>query len=280
MLVHSKPYQSEGRGVCERFNRTVKEQFEDEARQREELLTLDELNAFFEAWLAERYRRDIHSETGEAPFDRFGKNVVARQAPQLERLDELLRLRKRAKVHPKWCTVECQGIRYLADTNLRGRKVHVLYDALDTSYVLVEYDNRIVQRAEPQRPGHVPQQPEPADIPAEKTDYLQLLRDDYERRVQAELSALDLRPSPAKKELAFADLSALMQACRGCNLADFEIIQLQAAFRKLRPIEPQIARDALATAQRQLGSGLHIRVYLDALQSTLVRHRTKKGTRS
>jgi len=206
--------------------------------------------------------------------------VVVRQAPRLDRLDELLRLRKRAKVHPKWCTIECQGIRYLADTSLRGRKVHVLYDALDTSYVLVEHDNRIVQRAEPQRPGHVPQQPEPADLPAERTDYLQLLRDDYERRVQTELSALDLRAAPTKKELIFADLSALMQTCRGCSLSDFEISQTQAAFRKLRPIEPQVARDALTTAQRQLGTGLHVSVYLDALQSTLVRHRTKKGTKS
>jgi hypothetical protein len=278
MLVHSKAYQSEGRGVCERFNRTVKEQFEDEARQREELLTLDELNAFFEAWLAERYRRDIHSETAEAPFDRFRNHVLVRQAPSLDRLDELLRLRKRAKVHPKWCTVECQATRYLADTSLRGRKVHVLYDALDQSYVLIEHDNRIVQRAYPQRPGHVPEQPEQPEVPTEKTDYLKLLRDDYERRVQAELSALDLRPSPTKKELAFTDLSALLRVCRGCNLSDFEIRKLQAAFRKLRPIEPQFARDALTTAKRQLGEGLHIQVYLDALQSALVRHRSKKET--
>ncbi|MFH2007990.1 MAG: transposase, partial [bacterium] len=32
-VVHSKPYVSEGRGVCERFNKTVKGQFESEARR-------------------------------------------------------------------------------------------------------------------------------------------------------------------------------------------------------------------------------------------------------
>jgi hypothetical protein len=56
--------------VCERANRTVKEQFESEVRQREELLTLDELNAGWEAWVAEPYHRDVHSETGQAPFER------------------------------------------------------------------------------------------------------------------------------------------------------------------------------------------------------------------
>ena len=280
LLVHSKAYQSEGRGVCERFNRTVKEQFETEARQRDELMTLDELNAFWEAWLAERYRRDIHSETGEAPFDRFRNNVVMRQAPSLDRLDELLRLRKQAKVHPKWCTVECQGIRYLADSSLRGRKVHVLYDAMDPAYVLIEHDGHIVQRADPQRPGHWPEQLKEPAVPKEKTDYLQLLRDDYDKRLAAELTALDLRPAIPNKELAFDDLVALMRVCRASDLVDFETSLLRAAFRKLRPIPPDLAQKAVAAARRRLGDGLHIRIYIDALQTALVQFRTKKGTPS
>jgi len=280
LLVHSKPYQSECRGVVERYNRTAKEQFEDEVRQREELLTLEELNTYFEAWLAERYHRDIHSETGEAPFDRWRNHATLRQAPNLERLDELLRLRKRAKVHPKWATIECQGVRYLADAGLRGRKVHVLYDAMDPSYVLVELAGRIVQRAEPQRPGQTPFQPVPPPMPKEKTDYLQLLREGYDQRIKAELSALDLRPAVHKKELAFVDFAALMQTCRGTDLCDFETALVQASFRKLRPLAPELTRQAIETMRRRFGLGLHIRVYLDALQTTLVRERTKKGTRS
>lgn len=279
-LVHSKAYQSECRGAVERFNRTVKEQFEDEVRQREELCTLDELNAYFEAWLAERYHKDIHTETGQAPFERWRDNVILRQAPDLARLEELLRLRKRAKVHPKWSTVECQGVRYSVDPGLRGRKVHVLYDAMDPNYVLVELDGRVVQRAEPQRPGHSPAQPEPPALPKEKTDYLELLRNDYQQRIKAELNALDLRPAAHKRELSFVDFAALLAACRGADLGDFETAQLQAVFRKLRPIEPESARHAIDAVRRRLGLGLHIRVYLDALQTMLVQQRTKKGPRS
>ncbi len=44
-LVHSAPYQSECRGIIERLNRAVKEQFETEVRGREEPPPLDELNA-------------------------------------------------------------------------------------------------------------------------------------------------------------------------------------------------------------------------------------------
>ena len=104
-LAHSTPYQSECRGVVERFNRTVKEPFETEVRGREEPLTLNELNACFEAWLAERYHRDVHSETGESPRDRFQRSAVLTPAPDLAAVDELLCLRERRRVHKKWSTV-------------------------------------------------------------------------------------------------------------------------------------------------------------------------------
>ena len=56
-LCHSEPYVSEGRGGIERFNRTAKDAFEVEVRLLPELLTLEELNAFWRAWLEERYDR-------------------------------------------------------------------------------------------------------------------------------------------------------------------------------------------------------------------------------
>jgi transposase InsO family protein len=84
-LVHSTPYHSECRGVIERLNRTVKEQFETEVRGREEPLTLDELNAYFEAWLAERYHRDVHSETGETPATSRPPNSSFPSPPALSR---------------------------------------------------------------------------------------------------------------------------------------------------------------------------------------------------
>jgi hypothetical protein len=61
--VRPKPYVSDGRGACERFNRTVKEPFESEVRGREEFLSLDEVNAYFEAWIAERYHQLVRMRT-------------------------------------------------------------------------------------------------------------------------------------------------------------------------------------------------------------------------
>lgn len=276
-VVHSKPYVSEGRGVCERFNRTCKEQFESEVRNRDELLTLDELNAYFEAWLSERYHRDIHSELGKSPAECFlSVEPRLRAAPDPALLDELLRLRKKRTVHKKWSTVELGRVRYVVDPALRGRKVQALYDPFDPSYLLIEFDGRVVQRAYPQRPGEqpppLPSRPSPDTEP---TDYLALLRDDHEARVRAELSALRLQPLPAKPELRLTDLVAAVEACRGAVLSDAERSQVGAFFRKLRPIEPETAHAALEGACRRLGHRLHVRVYLDALQGQLLRKRTK-----
>jgi putative transposase len=277
-LVHSAPYQSECRGVVERFNKTVKEQFETEVRGREEPLTLDELNAYFEAWLAERYHRDIHSETGEAPRDRFQRAAVLRPAPDLAQVDELLRLRERRRVHKKWSTVEVLATRYVVDPALRGRKVDVLYDPFTPESVLIVFDGRVVQRATPQKPGESPPQTTPPTPQGPSTDYLALLRADHERRTQRELAALRLRTTPVAAELPLADLVARLEHCRGAELSAAERARAAACWRQWRPIDPEAARQALSAAHRRLGTALHLDLYLDALTAHLVRLRTKKGS--
>lgn len=274
-LVHSKAYRSEGRGVKERFNRTLKEQFESEVRGREILPAIDELNAWFEAWLAERYHRDLNSETGEAPGERFRRNAVVRPAPSLDLVDEYLRLRERRTVHKKWSTVQVHRIRFSVHPSLRGRRVHVLFDPFDLSYVLISFDGRIVERAYPQKPGAAPPLPDEPAVDQNATDYLALLRADYERRLRTELSALGLQPAAA--ELDLPGLIAMLERCRSAALTDPERAEASAAWRRLRPIDSEPAQAALDSACRRLGTGLHLRIYLDALQNHLVRIRTKKG---
>jgi putative transposase len=275
-LVHSTPYRAEGRGVIERFNRTLKEQFEAEVKEREEPLTLDELNAYFEAWLSERYHRDTHSETGEPPTLRFASAQDLRVAPQPNLLDELLRLRERRSVHKKWSVVEIDARRYVVDPALRGRRVDVLYDPFAPEYVLVVFDGRIIQRAFLQQPGQAPPQPQaPAAPSGPATDYLALLRADFEKRTQAELSALRLRPARPSTEMPLPELVMLLEACRGSLLSPDERTRASALWRKLRPLETSLVRDALAVAQRRLGLRLHLDVYLEHLQSHVVRLRSK-----
>jgi len=276
-LPRSKPYHAEARGCIERFNGTLKSQFESEVRYRETLPTLDELNAWFEAWLAERYHRDVHSETAEAPAERFERTFLPRPAPVPEVVDEYLRLRENRTVHKKWSTVEVEGIRFTVHPSLRGRRVGVLFDPLDPEYVLISHKGQIVERAYPQKPGAEPPLPEPTPKGQDDTDYLALLRADYERRVRTDLSALRLAPGTPAAELDLAGFVAALEKCRTQPLSDPERFEASAVWRRLRPIEPDAARAALDRVRRQQGEGLHLRVYLDALHDHLVRIRTRKG---
>lgn len=281
-LVHSQPYQAEGRGVIERFNQTLKGQFEEEVKARDDPLTLTELNAYFEAWLEERYHREKHSETGEPPLDRFLRGPPPRPAPDLEQIDELLRLSARRTVHKKWSCVQVGHLRYRVHPSLRGRRVEVLYDPFDTSYVLVVFDGRVVERAGPFKPGEEPPEPVIEKPAGPTTDYLELLRRDYEHRVQVELAAVGLRSTAASPDLSLPDLVAEIERCRAAQLTAAERDEVSATWRKMRPIDPEAARVALESAVRRLGHGLHVDVYLETLKRHLVQTRTKakKGPRS
>lgn len=275
-LVHSQAYVAESRGVIERFNRTLKEQFESEVRERDELLTLDELNSYYQAWLGERYHRDVHSETAQPPLQRFRDNLVVRPAPDPAQVDELLRLCEKRTVHRKWSTVEVHGIRYSVD-GLRGRKVGVLYDPFAPEYVLITFDGRVVQRAFPQKAGEVFPEPQSSQPQTPRTDYLELLRRDHERRTQSELAALRIAPAPQATELALVDLVVLLESCRGSRLTGDEHKAAAAFWRKMRPIPADAAREAVDVSLRRQGRNLHLSVYLEALNAHLIRMRTKKG---
>lgn len=279
-LCQSKPYVSEGRGAIERFNRTVKETFETEVRLRKEPVTLAELNAFWRAFLDERYHRTPHSETGETPLDRWQRlcatTPIRRPDPVL--LDEVLRLRARRTVHAKTSTVEVGGVRFVVETSLRRRKVDVLFDPNDLSSVLVYFDGRRIQRAEPQRPGETPvSAPARPARPAQSVDYLELLRRDHERRRTQELSTLRFRTKVSDDHrLTLPILLERLRTCSGRALGDVETSHANTTLEALAPLETTIADAALKTAVATLGHGLHASQYCRALTEHVLAAR-KKG---
>ena len=66
-LIHAKPYQPQGKGKIERFNRRVRQQF---STLRSTAL-LNDLNERFDAWLRQEYSVTRHSAIGQTPMQRF-----------------------------------------------------------------------------------------------------------------------------------------------------------------------------------------------------------------
>jgi hypothetical protein len=277
-LVHSRPYVSEGRGVIERFNRTVKEAFETEVRLRREPPTLEELNAFWRAWLEERYHRVPHSETGEPPDERWHRLLaqVQRRDRDPVLVDEVLRLRARRLVHKKTATAEVCGVAFAIDPALRRRRVDLLYDPHDLSSVLVYFDGRRIQRAVPLQPGERREAPAASPPPAPTLDYLALVRRDHERRRAAETAGVRFRVEADEgKSLTLPRLLQRLGALCGHPLGDVEKAHAIAVLEALSPVDDAVADVALKTAAAFLGCGLHASQYLDALRAHVLRARRK-----
>ncbi len=78
-LIHSKPYQPEGRGKIERWFKTVRMQF---LKMTPDGLSLDELNKRLSQWVDTEYHNREHSSTKKTPLKRYVEHIhLIREAP-------------------------------------------------------------------------------------------------------------------------------------------------------------------------------------------------------
>ena len=136
-VLHSRPYQPEGRGKIERFFRTLRQQVlalvTDE-------VNLAELNLVLDTWLERDYHRRGHSSTGQPPRQRYLDHVTAlRSAPK--DVHDHFRIAVRRRVD-KDRTVSLHGKLFEAPTGLIGQTVTLLYHRADPQRIEVLCDER------------------------------------------------------------------------------------------------------------------------------------------
>jgi putative transposase len=135
-LIHSKPYQPQGRGKIERFFKTVRGQFLTGFKGQ----TLHELNEAFDGWLTHVYHQRKHSSTKQSPFERFAANLhCLRAAP--DNLHDYFRKLARRKVN-KDRSITLNGHLYEAPVALIGKRVELLYHESQPQQVEVKYQNK------------------------------------------------------------------------------------------------------------------------------------------
>lgn len=186
-LTHSTPRRPEGRGKIERFFRTVRAQFLVEIAVTVPT-DLAELNRLFAAWVEGVYHRQVHSETGEAPFDRFDLTVI--RFPTPGELHEAF-LWSATRVVTKVATVSLLGNHYQVDVALVGQRVELVFDPFDLTHIEVRLHDRPMGTAVPQRitrHSHPQARPDPdtvAPAPTTGIDYLRLVKDQHDRDLAA-----------------------------------------------------------------------------------------------
>ncbi len=142
LIIHSRPYQPEGRGKIERCFRTVREQFLANLDPKHPL-SLDELNDRFWAWIDNVYHRSEHSTLGTTPLLRWQRDIEhVRQLPPatdlrrlfFHRLDRLVR---------RDSTFLLRNRLYEAPPHLAGQTVEVRFDPLDAAEVEVWFQGQL-----------------------------------------------------------------------------------------------------------------------------------------
>jgi putative transposase len=173
LIVHTPPYQPEGRGKIERYFRTVRDQFLTNLDPKQSL-SLAELNDRLWTWIENAYHRAQHSALGSTPLLRWQRDIEhVRQLPPATDLRRLFFYRLDRLVR-RDCTFLLHNRFYEAPPHLPGETIEVRFDPLDAADVEIYFQGkpqgtaRLVdpvinaQLPSPKRPA--PAEPEPTGI--------------------------------------------------------------------------------------------------------------------
>ena len=183
-LVHSAPGRPQGRGKIERFFRTVNSEFTVEVAAADgepgrRVSDLAEMNRLFTAWVENVYHRRVHSETGMTPLARWMAGAPF-PVPSPADLADAFRWAEYRTVS-KTGLVSLHGNRYQVDPSLAGRKVELVFDPFDLSFLRVRSEGRDAGTALPfqisrhSHPKARPEVPAGPPVPATGIDYLALV---------------------------------------------------------------------------------------------------------
>ena len=141
LIIHTPPYQPEGRGKIERFFRRVREQFLANLNPKQ-LLSLEDLNTRFSAWIDNSYHCSEHTALGTTPLLRWQRDIEhIRLLPPATDLRRLFFYRLDRLVR-KDCTFLLQNRLYEAPPHLAGQTIEVRFDPLDTSRVEIYFQGQ------------------------------------------------------------------------------------------------------------------------------------------
>jgi hypothetical protein len=124
-IIHTLAYDPEAKGAIERWNRTWREEVEDELP--DEPLPIEDLQSFVWSWLAVEYNARVHDTTGRIPLDHWLSDPEA--LPKLPAgidLDEVFLHRARRKVR-KDGTVRYAGGYLEVHSSLVGRWIELRF---------------------------------------------------------------------------------------------------------------------------------------------------------
>jgi transposase InsO family protein len=141
LIIHTPPYQPQGRGKIERFFRSVREQFLA-SLDPQALLSLEQLNERLWHWLDTVYHRHEHSALHTTPLLRWQRDI--QQVRQLPPATDMRRLffHRVDRLVRRDSTFLLRNRFFEAPPQLAGKRIEVRFDPLDLAHVEIYCDGK------------------------------------------------------------------------------------------------------------------------------------------
>jgi len=201
--LYRKPKDPPGGGIIERFFETAQDQFEAEVRAGD-LLTLEQLNRAFSAWLNVSYHEEVHSETKQTPRARCQQGLKVIRHVDLQQAQECFLRSEKRKVDPDFADVRLLNRFYRVDIRLRGDWVKVFYDPFsDMQTVQIRSTDDVYLGKGLFHTRQQGAEPEAAPQGKPKHDYLALLIEQHQQQLAARAKGIDFRKIRASRRWPF-----------------------------------------------------------------------------
>ncbi len=233
-LIHRTKGDPAPGGLVERIFGTNQLQFETEVRAGD-ILTLNELNKAFSAWLNVAYRCGVHSETKQAPGDRYDGNKIHRPVDMDVAIKFFMKSDKRT-VHKDFSDVSVGGKFYKVDPKYRGDRVMIRYDPFSlVEKVFIYSDKEEYLCSAPlynrERGSHNDAITSPKKKKL-KYDFISLINEKHEKQLKNQAQGIDYTKLSSRQWpfVAFVQACARLMGKKGGNAA-FDERQLETLKR-------------------------------------------------
>lgn len=257
-LLHRPPRDAPAGGLIERIIQTTQGQFEAEVRAGK-VLTLAELNHYYQAWLHVDYHGTTHRETGQTPRARYHDKTRFHRHVNLQEVREFFHVRERRKVDPEFSDVRVKNRFYAVDSRFRGEQVIVSYDPFSSGEEVRLTSLHgvflgVARHYERERGAHPQPSPPAAQTPLDH-QYLKLLAEEHRQRQQRQAEAgVDYHQAQRRHLLSFPALTATFAKLLGrqggaSGLSTQEIELLSKVHERLPKITRSLLEEAFQRAE-------------------------------
>lgn len=256
-LLHRPPGDPTPGGLVERMFGTCQSQFESEVRAGD-ILTLDELNRGFSAYLSVVHHKRIHSETGQTPQERYEQGLTVIRHVDIEEIMQFFMKEQIRSVDKDFSDIRINNHFYRVSPKLRGDKVNVRYDPYSDMKKVWIYSLNNEYLGE----GNLYNRDQSADTEKvthsvkPKNNYIELLIQEHDKQLKEEIKGIDYRKvisSRAWSFVAFSQKVAKLMGRKGglsaFNCEEYEM--LKKAYNRIASLNEGMVLEAWQKAEHK-----------------------------